>query len=463
METRQAPRIMARLLCLCLVTAVLFAPQTGNALSLEEEEKLGKEFVADLKNFFTFVEDEFALDYINELGDYLAGPVDAKPFPFRYYLIKKNDLNAFAGPGGHIFFFTGLIESMETVDELAAVASHEMAHISARHLSKRIEQNKKLGLATMAGMLIGALIGGEAASAIMIGTAAAGAQAQLSFSRADERQADQLGFSYMRKSGFDPSAMIQVLNSMQRAEIYGTDRVPAYLRTHPTGPERMTNIDSLVADGGEPVGSETEKRLREQYPVFRTLLAARYGDPSSARRRFQNALEANPSDALAHFGLGLLDKEASEFGSAVEHLRRALEIRPDLIPVRTHLGKAYHYSGRYENAIPVLEGVLRKDPENRTALFMMASSHQNLNEYARAARIYERLLTMEPARNEVSYNLGICYGRMDRLALAHYHFGIYFMKSGAPSKARFHFQKAEELGPHDTFLLNRINKAREDL
>ncbi len=454
---------MASLLCLFLVAVFLFVPQTAIALSLEEEERLGKEFVTDIKKYFTLVEDDFALDYINDLGDYLAGPVDSKPFPFKYYIIKKNDLNAFAGPGGHIFFYTGLIDSMETVDELAAVASHEMAHISARHLSKRIAQSKKVGLATMAGVLIGALIGGEAASAIMVGSAAAGAQAQLAFSRVDERQADQLGFSFMRKSGFDPSAMIQVLNRMQSAEIYGTDRVPAYLRTHPTGPERMANIDSLLAAGGAPVGSKTEKRLREQYPVFRTLIVARYGDSSSARRRFQSALEADPSDALAHFGLGLLDKEASEFGSAVEHLRRALEIRPDLIPVRTHLGEAYHFSGKYENAIPVMEGVLELEPDNKTALFLIASSHQNLKEYAKAARIYERLLTMEPVRNEVSYNLGICYGRMDRLAPAHYHFGIYFMKSGSPSKARFHFQKAEELGRHDAYLLDRINKAREDL
>ncbi len=454
---------MVRLLCLCLAMTFLFVPRTASALSLEEEEKLGKEFVQDVKRYFSLVEDEFAVDYINELGDYLAGTVDSKPFPFKYYIIKKNELNAFAGPGGHIFFYTGLIDSMETVDELAAVASHEMAHISARHLSKRIEQSKKVGLATMAGMLIGALIGGEAASAIMIGSAAAGAQAQLAFSRTDERQADQLGFSFMRKSGFDPSAMIKVLNRMQNAEIYGTDRMPAYLRTHPTGSERMANIDSLVAAGGSPVGSETEKRLREQYPAFRTLLAACCNDPSSVRRRFQNAVEADPYDALAHFGLGLLDKEASEFDAAVSHLRRAMEIRPDLIPVRIHLGEAYLFSGRYENAIPVLEGVLEKDPGNRAALFLIASSHQNLKEYARAVRIYERLLTMDPVQDEVSYNLGICYGRMDRLGLAHYHFGIFFMKSGSPSKARFHFQKAEELGSHDTSLLNRINKAREDL
>jgi len=152
-----AGRLMRGFLLACLALAVVCAPRSAVALSLEEEEKLGREFVADVKRAFPLVEDAFARDYINRLGDYLARAVETKPFPFSFYLIPKNALNAFAGPGGHIFFFTGLIESMDTVDELAAVASHEMAHITARHLSHRIEQHKKLSMATLAGALIGAV------------------------------------------------------------------------------------------------------------------------------------------------------------------------------------------------------------------------------------------------------------------------------------------------------------------
>ncbi len=459
----RAGSLIKRFLPACLAVALLVAPQPAAALSLEEEEELGREFVADVKRVFPLVEDEFATDYLNRLGDYLAGAVETRPFPFSFYLIPKNDLNAFAGPGGHIFFFTGLIESMDTVDELAAVASHEMAHITARHLSRRIEQAKKISMATLAGMLIGALVGGEASQALILGSAAAGAQAQLAFSRTDERQADQLGFRYMRSSGFDPAAMIEVLKNMQSAQIYGTDKIPAYLRTHPTGPERMANMDSLLASGSPAAGTETEERLRSEFPVFRTLLAAQYGDPGATRRRFESELEENPDSPLAHFGLGLLDKETSEYDAAVTHLERALELGPDLPPVGSHLAEAYQFTGRYRDAVPVLEAVLDSDPDNREALFLLATSYQNLDAYARAARIYEKLLSMERVREEVSYNLGLCYGRMDRLPLAHYHFGMFFKKTGKPAKARFHFDKAEELGRHDMDLVHRIRKAREDL
>ena len=226
------------LFVLCILAGVAGTARTASALSLEEEEKLGREFIADIQKHYVLVEDEYACDYLNELGDYLSHSMKTRPFPLHFYLIQGNELNAFAGPGGHIFFFTGLIEAMEDVDELAAVMAHEMGHISARHLSLRIEQHKKLNVATLAGALAGVLLGGKAAQAIIMGTVGAAVQTQLAFSRADEREADQLGFATMRESGFDPAAMITVLKRMQGAQVYGTDEVP-HLPSNPSHGSRV--------------------------------------------------------------------------------------------------------------------------------------------------------------------------------------------------------------------------------
>ena len=86
------------------------------------------------------IEDDFAVQYINELGQYLLRPIETQFFPFRFYILKEYTMNAFAAPGGHLFFFSGLIEMTEEVDELAAVVCHEIGHITARHLAHRIEQ-----------------------------------------------------------------------------------------------------------------------------------------------------------------------------------------------------------------------------------------------------------------------------------------------------------------------------------
>lgn len=432
-------------------------------LSIEEEQKLGEEFLRDIHKHFELVGDEYAKDFIEDLGAYLERTVETRPFPFKFYIIPQNSLNAFAGPGGHIFFFTGLIDAMDEVDELAAVACHEMGHISARHISSRIELNKKLSMATMVGVLAGLLVGGEAAQAIMVGSMAAGAQAQLSFSRADERQADQLGFSYMRQSGFDPSAMVTVLNKMQAQEVYGTDKVPAYLRTHPTGPERMSNIDSLLeADQALEKRDEAES-FRKRFHVFQTILCAAYGDPDSSKRRFMDNIEKGKNEALAYFGLGLLSKDESDYEQARSHLKRALELRSDLVVIRNQLAEVYQLQGHYKEALRVLEGAYESDRSSRRTQYLMGISYQNMEDYGRAIRLFERLSATEPVPDEVFYNLGICYGRQNRLALAHYNFGLYFKRTYQPKKARFHFDKAMDLGKHDMDLVHKIQQAAEDL
>ncbi|HYQ61575.1 MAG TPA: M48 family metalloprotease, partial [Desulfatiglandales bacterium] len=83
------------------------------ALSTEEERAAGEEFLASVRRQLELIQDDYANDYINNLGQYITRALETKPFPFQFYIVKDNTLNAFAGPGGHIFFFTGLIDMMD--------------------------------------------------------------------------------------------------------------------------------------------------------------------------------------------------------------------------------------------------------------------------------------------------------------------------------------------------------------
>ncbi|MBW1886837.1 MAG: M48 family metalloprotease, partial [Deltaproteobacteria bacterium] len=261
-----------------LASLFYFGESKAFSLSIEEEQILGKKFLANMRRHFDLVDDDFANEYMNDLGHYLIKPLETKHFPYRFYIIKNNKLNAFAGPGGHIFFFSGLIEVMEEVDELASVICHEIGHISARHISQRVEQNKKIGLATMAGILAGVLIGGEAAGAITTGAVAAGVQKQLSYSRNDERHADQLGFKYTVEAGFDPSGMITILKKLHQGQYSGADGIPPYLLTHPGGPERMSNIDIMLTNHNRKPETNQTKKFRDLFPFFKIVLRAKYLD-----------------------------------------------------------------------------------------------------------------------------------------------------------------------------------------
>ena len=106
---------------------------------------------------------------------------------------------------------------------------------------------KKLNLLSMAGLLAGILIGGDAGGAIMAGTMGATQQAQLNYSRDDERQADQLGVKYMDTSGFDPSAQVTIMRKLSEASWGSASRIPSYLLTHPGGAERMATIENMIS------------------------------------------------------------------------------------------------------------------------------------------------------------------------------------------------------------------------
>lgn len=448
---------------MALASSFFSCGSQARAMSIEEETIVGDQFLESVRKQLSMAEDDFANDYLNDLGQYLAKNLETEPFPFRFYVVQNNDVNAFAGPGGHIFFYTGLIMAMDDADELAAVLCHEMGHVAARHLSNRIEQNKKMAFATLAGLLAGALIGGKAAGAIMTGTMAANMQQQLNYSREDERQADQLGFKYMDLSGFDPGGMVNMLKILERMQWQGANAVPSYLLTHPGGSERILNTESMMTSNKASRENREVQKFRKLFPYLKMTLVARYAEPQEAERFLKRVSEGSIDSQKSDYGYGLLWKQKSEYGKAIDFLEKASREDPTFLPVLRNLGEAHQLKGQDRQAIAVLERALRINEQDKATLFLMAVSYQNLEEYDKAILFYERLASMKPVRAEVYHNLGVSYGRQGKLALAHYYFGVYFSGIGEMKNARFHFQKSEELAANDPALKNRVRQAAESL
>ena len=458
--------INSKLIVLITVMCVTFSsfsfPISGAfALSIRDEKKMGQEFLFQIRKHFEFADDDFANKFFNDLGHYLIRPIDPKYFPFNFYIIKNKDLNAFAAPGGHVFFFSGLIEVMDSIDEMASVMCHELGHVSARHVAQRIEQNKKITIATLAGVLAGILIGGPAAGAIIAGSQAAGVQAQLNYSRDDERQADQLGCKYTQLSCFDPKGMISTLQKLESGR-FGPTLIPTYLLTHPTGPERMANLDSLLSDYRPGPPNREVERFRALFPLFKTIIRAKCLDPDEAERLFKLELKKRPESSLAHLGLGIVYMKKSEISEAKQHLEKALEGYPEAIPILTNLGEAYQLSGQDKEAIRVLKKALNLDNGSKSTLYLLGISYENLDQYNNSIHIFEKLASVTPVKHEVYYHLGISYGRQNRLMLAHYNFGLYFKKTGRREKAKFHFRKAEDLSRNNPALQEKIRQAMEE-
>jgi len=456
------------LLSFVMICLLFINFNSAYGLSLEQEEKMGQQFAFQVSNQLDLVDDEFAHRYINSLGQYLIRPVETKPFPFRFYNVKHNALNAFAGPGGHIYIFSGLVEAVDTLDELVAVLCHEIGHVSARHIASRFEQNKKIGMATMVGVLTGVVAGvagggSGAGFGVAAGSLAAGQQAQLAYSRVAERQADQISFKLMQPTGFNPEGMIGALTKIRQSSWVGSGKVPTYLLSHPAGTERMSNFESMLTDYTQPPKGEEAAMFTAYFPYFQTIMRARCHDPQQAEKVFLREMEEDPKSFLPHFGLALIYKQKTDFDKAEYHFYKAIEKKKDFSPLLTSLGKLHQLQGEYKEAVPCYEKALKIEHKNKETLFLLGESYRHLEQYEKAVAIFERLVYLKPVKNEVFQQLGIAYGRMDKLALAHYNLGIYFKRLRDAKKTRFHLEKAEKLAGRDYELLKKIEKEKKGL
>ncbi len=426
------------------------------AISIKDEEKAGQEFLKEVKQQLDVTNDPYVSGFINDLGQFLVQSAETRPFKFRFYVVKNDELNAFAGPGGYIFVFTGLIRAMDEVDELAAVMCHEIAHVTHRHISQQISQSSKLGIASLLGVLAGALIGGDASEALMVGSIGAAQQKGLSYSRDAERQADQAGFKYAAKSGFDPTAIKRALMKLQEGN-WGANEVPAYLLTHPIGPERVSNIDSMLSSPYIVEEKPETVRFRKEYPIFRTIVMAKYGQKDEMINYFKSELSKSPGSSLANLGMGIVLETNEDNSKSIEYLEKAAKGLAEPSPALTYLAKAYEANNEPGKAVSILKKALSENGNDKANLQTLAGIYQENGEYNKAIEIYEKLKLFTPVEDDIFYNLGYSYGKENKLGLAHYNFGLFYKKSQNFKEAHFHFQEAKREAKNDPELLKKID------
>lgn len=160
----------------------------------------------------------------------------ARQWQWEVNLIGSKSVNAFCMPGGKIAVFTGLLDGLKlSDDEAAMVLGHEMAHALREHARSRIAKSEGTGLALS--------IGAQLLGLGQVGDLAARMGTQLltlKFSREDEVEADLVGLELAARAGYDPQAAISLWQKMGAAG--GGQGGPAFLSTHPTGPDRQQRL-----------------------------------------------------------------------------------------------------------------------------------------------------------------------------------------------------------------------------
>lgn len=435
-------RILIPLVLAAAVAWTSLGPSPAWSITVGEEEALSREFLQMVRQQLPLVEDPAIVDYVNRIGNRILTGVPPQPFNYRFYVVDEHVYNAFASPAGHIFINRGLISALEDESELAGIIAHEIAHVTARHISDRIERSKKIGAATLAGIVAGALIGATGGSAagqaLTVGTLAASQSATLAYSREDEIQADQLGLGYMRNAGYSAKGLMRAMQIIRSRQWFGD--VPNYLMTHPASDDRMAYIDSWIESNDIPSRDLDPFAFRK----MQTRLDALHGDAQTMQGRLQQRLAESPQDPLVQYALAVFQNRTGHREEAVIHMKKALTKRPFDADFITELGRIYYQSGLYDQALSTLESAENLTPYLPDRAYLLGMSRMQAGQLQRAAWTLENLIARRPDYLPAYFSLGEIYNRQGKLGEAHYYLGDYYGRKGNLKNAFFHLNRALE-------------------
>jgi len=210
----------------------------------DDLRQIGMDADREIQKQVEIIYDPIVSGYLNELGQELAGQIEPQPFIYRFRVIDARSLNAFALPGGYIYIHAETLMRVGSVDELAGVLGHEIAHVQARHFSRREANTALPGLAAR---VIGM---GAAVAAKEPGLAVAGEGVNVSlkigFTREYEAEADHLGAIWVTRAGYDSVALTHFLDKIVQTTDGFPDFLPPYLATHPFPKDRIHTIEAAA-------------------------------------------------------------------------------------------------------------------------------------------------------------------------------------------------------------------------
>ena len=436
-------------------------PSTYASLSVEKEKEMGRKLVLQIEKELEVIRDPAVQQYVDRIGERIVYHIGQTPYEFNFYVVKSPDPNAFAIPGGHIFVASGLIIMASSEDEVAGVVSHEIGHIKARHIAQRIERAKKLSLATMAGILAGVIIGGKAAEAMMVGSLAADQALALKYSREDEREADQLGFHYLTKAGYDGWGMVSFLRKLHRMSLLSPGTPPSYLSTHPGTEDRISYLMERLRDSPERAFKGNGKGLKR----VQAKLFVEERESQTAIKHFKSILKGKPTDLDGLYGLALAYKKMGRIDLAIGELERARHLSPKDGGVLRELGICYFLNGRLDDAGSLLEESLIIHPEDIFSLYYMGRVYQEKGNLEASLDAYLRAKEINPDIVDLYYSLAIVYGKRGDRCNSHRNFSTYFSKREEVKYALLHLRQALQYCDEKEGIqqeIRRLEKALKD-
>lgn len=335
------------------------------------------------------------------------------PESIKIFLVNDKSLNAFVF-GRNMVFHTGLLEQLETPEELLGVIAHETGHIAAGHGNQRRNaiQNARgpLLLGTILGIAAAAAGAGGAGAAILAGSQTVAQRNILAYTRGQESAADQAAIGYLEAVRVNPEGMLETLERLKAVEIVTVGRPNPYTSTHPLSGQRISLLKQRVIKSnarGIKASAETKywhSRMRaklqgfldspgrslqrtpesdrtERATLIRAVAYHRSLDLNAALRQVDGLLKLRPNDAYYHELKGQILFESGSAPKAALSYERAVELAPNEPLLLVAYGRALLALSRPEadrQAREVLLAATREEKLNSDAWRNLSQAESRL-------------------------------------------------------------------------------------
>ncbi|WP_445772657.1 M48 family metalloprotease [Shewanella sp.] len=426
-----------------------------NTFSLEKESVYGDAYMRVIRSSAPVLNDPVLTQYLSELGNKLVANATGVKTPFYFFLLRNDEINAFAFFGGHVGVHTGLFLNAENESELASVLAHEVTHVTQRHLARSLEAQQKSSTATIAGMLGAILLtiaAPQAGMAALATTQALSTQSKINYTRLHEKEADRIGMQILVDAGFDPNAAATFFGQLAARYRFSTTP-PQMLLTHPLPESRITEARNRAAQYPKRIVPDSLN-----YQLAKARIQVRFSNYSDdgALSLFEQQLKKNNytfedaalyGKALALFRLEkfaqaeaiidtLLKKDDNnlfyldtktdllaqkkDYASAIALLEGQRKLKPTSQVINTNLAHIYVEADQASKAIPLLEELIFFDKQNMLPYQIMADAYRKLDnkalEYYSNAEIMALTANYQGAIDQLNYAYRYSEGQTLQLA-----------------------------------------------
>ncbi|MCY7351554.1 MAG: M48 family metalloprotease [Cytophagaceae bacterium] len=223
-------------------------PVTGkrelSLMSTEQEIALGQQSHPSIVATMGLYEDKKLQDFINLKGKAMAKISHRPDLPYQFYIVDSPVVNAFAVPGGYVYFTRGIMAHFNNEAEFAGVLGHEIGHITAKHAARQQSSQLLTQVGLIGGAILAPKVVGQNIEALQQGLGLL----MLSYSRAHESESDNLGVEYSSKIGYDAHQMANFFGTLKRLSGDREQVIPEFMSTHPDPGNRYNKVHQLAKE-----------------------------------------------------------------------------------------------------------------------------------------------------------------------------------------------------------------------